>query len=121
LRCSLFWCWQRLRLPKRHSVTTPPPSRNSFKTRKKSGAKILVIESPNATSVTVNGGTGMRTMGKRFEADAFEFRQRFKNILGGAAGFTGETKRTLQRHNPAGGIGWVGIALLLAMVYLALG
>jgi hypothetical protein len=49
------------------------------------------------------------------------FRQRFKNILGGATGFTSETKRTLQRHDPAGGIGWVGIALLLAMVYLALG
>ena len=63
----------------------------------------------------------MRTMRKRFKADAFEFRQRLKNILGGAAGFTGETKRTLQRHDPAGSIGWVGIALLLAMAYLALG
>lgn len=88
---------------------------------RKSGAKIVVIESGASVPLTGNTSISMKPIGNRIEARAFEFRDRLAAILEGASGFVGESISTLRNVDEDKSLLWIALVLVFMSIHLSVG
>ncbi len=84
------------------------------------GAKVIVIEAP-AGALGGEAGSAGPGFSARAEARALQARARFREILAEAPEFPGRAGDTIRRHDPSGSPAWPLTALLLAVLFLAVG
>ncbi|MFT5485973.1 MAG: small-conductance mechanosensitive channel [Alphaproteobacteria bacterium] len=94
---------------------------------RKSGAKIVVIETTGPTAMAAGQALKMPSIADRLEAEAFEFRDRLTAILHGASGFVGETMTTLRdvdlarNANSDRSLTWIALVLMFMTIHLTVG
>lgn len=102
-------------------VSDPATVQRLLDDARKSGAKIVVIETDGAAATTEGQSLDMPSMASRLEEDAVEFRDRLTAILDGASGFVGETVTTLRNVDPDGSLNWIPFVMFFMCIHLAVG
>ena len=88
---------------------------------RKSGAKIVVIETTGPAATTASQSLMAPSLADRIEANAFEFRDRLMAILNGASGFVGETITTLRNADSENTLIWIPLVMFFMSIHLSVG